>query len=199
MDDDEKLLKLFEISQKHYHFFHNALWEHEKHFTWWISILIASIFVIFMSDNLGFYLKNILVISVSILGLLVSFIGYNVIRKEGVYFKEGQESFNRISKALKINEEQWNLDSTGKKYSLIKNFPDPINFKSFDDEANENRANKPIIELLKCKNLGVRDYFQLIFIIFFVFFIFLIIHGFMKILLFVVAVMIRSVVMVTGI
>jgi hypothetical protein len=103
----------------------------------------------------------------------VSYLGYYVIRKEGVYFKESQESFNRISKALKLNEQCWKLEKNSeKKYELFKDF------RECSDKFDFEKCNKPYEELLSIKSLNdrdwtIRDCFQLLFVLFSIFFLLL--------------------------
>jgi uncharacterized membrane protein len=106
MDAEEKLLKLTEIFNNQLDSFHNALSETEKHFTWWILIILGFIVVAF---NIQYVQRPFLLFILSLVGIIVSLSGYFVIRKEGRYFVENKKTFNRIANVLDINEELWNI------------------------------------------------------------------------------------------
>jgi len=106
MDEEEKLLKLMDIFNNRLDSFHNALSESEKHFTWWILIILGFIVVAF---NVQYIQRPVLLFILSLAGIIVSLSGYFVIRKEGRYFVESKVTFNRIANVLDINEELWNI------------------------------------------------------------------------------------------
>ena len=106
MDEEEKLFKLMDIFNNRLDSFHNALSESEKHFTWWILIILGFIVVAF---TIQYANRPILLFILSLAGIIVSLSGYFVIRKEGMYFVENKKTFNRIANVLDINEELWNI------------------------------------------------------------------------------------------
>jgi hypothetical protein len=106
MDEEEKLLKLMDIFNNRLDSFHNALSESEKHFTWWILIILGFIVVAF---NVQYIKRPYLLVFLSLVGIVVSLSGYVVIRKEGSYFVENKKTFNQIASVLDINEELWNI------------------------------------------------------------------------------------------
>lgn len=98
----------------------------------------------------------------SLFGVLLSFFGYLVVRKEGVYFRDAMETFQRTSIALGLHESREHA-SNQRKFAFMPEYP--IN-QSFEEARD--KANKPFMHLLagvcRPKTLGVRDLFQLIFI-----------------------------------
>jgi hypothetical protein len=170
MENRDELLKLLQLSQEIRHYNHQALWEEEKHFTWWISIVFSTLIFVYLNSNLLVWQKVFIINLGCIFGFLVSLLGYRVIRKESIYFKDAIETFSRICRALelhKINKEsqnsEWNLP-------LMPEYPVSENFQ----DARKN-VNKPLHHLLlglfRSNTLSIRDCFQLIFIIFWFIFI----------------------------
>jgi hypothetical protein len=88
MNDDYKnkieLLKLTHDLKKYYH---AALWEEEKHYTWFIATILGANILTVLGGGISVSLKPILVILLSFLGLVVSRIAYKVISKECEYFQ----------------------------------------------------------------------------------------------------------------
>ena len=151
------------MSQEFRKYNHQALWEEEKHFTWWISVIFPALFFILISTNIQPILKIITITLGCIFGILLSFFGFIVIRKEGIYFTDALETFCRTCKALELNKPSTNKSEINMNLPLMPDYP--IN-KSF--EIARQKANKPIISLiinlLKPSTLKIRDCFQLIFI-----------------------------------
>lgn len=160
--DRQELLKILEISQSLRKYYHDALWDEEKHFTWWVSILFPGLILAYSSSQLCVWQKVTVITMGSLFGVLLSFIGYFVVRKEGVYFKDAMETFQRTSLALGLHESR-EYTSTQQRFALMPPYPMSEGF----DEA-RSKANKPFWRLLtgicRPKVLGVRDFFQLIFI-----------------------------------
>jgi uncharacterized membrane protein len=148
MDEEEKLLKLLEIFNNKLDSFHNALSASEKQFTWWILIILGFIVVGF---NVQYTQRPVLLSMLSLAGIMVALSGYFVIRKEGTYFVENKETFNRIANALGINEELWNIPGVNNKdeaktFALI---PEKNAGKKYTRTwEHEEAANKPFLALI---------------------------------------------------
>lgn len=157
-DEREENLKILEISQELRKYYHDALWEEEKHFTWWVSIVFPSLVLIYSSSQLCASQKVALITIGSLFGIFLAYIGFNVVKKEGIYFKESLETFNRTSLALGLHTQRGNEAHPLMPEYLISN--------SFEEAKDS--ANKPFIRLLSSlfnpMRLGVRDCFQLVFV-----------------------------------
>lgn len=162
MNNREELLKILEISQALRKYYHDALWDEEKHFTWWVSIIFPALIVTYSSSQLYAWQKVIVITMGSIFGILLSFIGYFVVRKEGIYFRDAMETFQRTSIALELHKPQKYI-SDQQNFALMPEYSISESFKESRD-----KANKSFIHLLagicQPKILGIRDFFQLIFI-----------------------------------
>ena len=148
MDEEEKLLKLMYIFNNRLDSFHNALSESEKHFTWWILIILGFIVVAF---NVQYVPRPVLLFILSLAGIIVSLSGYFVIRKEGRYFVENKATFNRIANVLDINEELWNIPGINNEDEAKKDVLGPernVSKKSTRTWDYEEAANKPFLALI---------------------------------------------------
>ena len=174
MDKREEDLKILEISQwvrKHHN---DALWEAEKHFTWWVSIVFPSLILVYTNAQLCPLQKAVLITLGSLFGIFLAIIGFVVVRKEGEYFKESIETVNRTSQALGLNKPPSII--FGPTLPLM---PDYEISESFEEARN--KANKKFMCLLRSilphrstpdekgrtdcdRNLGIRDCFQLVFV-----------------------------------
>lgn len=163
MEDRQELLNILEISQALRKYYHDALWDEEKHFTWWVSIVFSALVFVYSSSQLCAWQKVAVLTMGSLFGIFLSFIGCFVVRKEGVYFRDAMETFQRTSITLGLHEEPQNAPDSKKKFALMPEYPIS---KSFEEARD--KANKPFMRLLagvcRPKTLGVRDFFQLIFI-----------------------------------
>ena len=159
-DEDKKLLKYLEIIERRIQHHHDALWEEEKHYTWWIYVLIGFIILVVTSEFISIKTKELIIIGISLIGIFISCSAYRVVRKEGEYFFEAKQIYFNTIVALKINTLVY----------LPNSYP-KIQSKCFNLV---NDANKPLLGLFsglfKKRKLGIRDYFQLTFIIFFIIF-----------------------------
>lgn len=120
---DEVILEIINCNEQIIQFHRNyqmrvnshrqKLWEAQKHFTWWISAILSSILIILLAkeDLINPNCKAALIIIASVLGLFLSFFGFNANRKEG-------EQFDEAIKKIKFIEEKcigFNLKNDEKK------------------------------------------------------------------------------------
>jgi len=105
MSGQQELLKLLEVISQRVQHHHDALWEEAKHYSWWIYILLAGLVSLYL--NLG-SLKPWVGIPLTVLGNLfgcvLSLIGYNAVRREGKMFHEARQIRARIFVALRLNQ-----------------------------------------------------------------------------------------------
>jgi len=143
----------FEIRKYH----HGAIWEEQKHFTWLISILLSAIVIGATSDRLSETTTAIVVLVGSMVGCFLAVTAFRVQRREGEYFRNANASF----------VDEWNLA-----------------FPSSPLLRPPARANRPLYSLIGgafIGKIGVRDYFQLLFVAFAVAFTALTIFGIVSI------------------
>ncbi|RKY18092.1 MAG: hypothetical protein DRP63_02630 [Planctomycetota bacterium] len=143
------ILHLLDIVSRQIAHHHDALWQEEKHYTWWVYIVFAALLAIFLQvkDPLAMYS---LLCAVSAFGMIVSLVGYAVIRKEGEHFWKAMGKRNELMDLLRKDEPK--LPSVWGLY--INRMKD---------------ANKSLIDLLRSvlisRDAGIRDYFQFVFIV----------------------------------
>ncbi|MDH5782035.1 MAG: hypothetical protein OEZ07_05655, partial [Dehalococcoidia bacterium] len=93
--------------------------------------------------------------------IFISLMGYVVVRRESQYFHKAIQIYNRTIIALGLNQPMPHPSGN----SPISLMP-PIDIQDFDSV--KSKANKPLHELIASvfkRNLGIRDCFQLTFVI----------------------------------
>jgi hypothetical protein len=135
-------LTKLQVAQGIRDYHHSALWEEEKHFTWFISIILSAALILITNDKVSLPLKVLLVFLVSLIGGIISLIALRVVRNESQNF---QNSLIRLNDCLN---------------------------RCFDDfkvPAPPERANKTYYGLVLAVLRGqcsIRDAFQFIFVVF---------------------------------
>ena len=81
-----------------------TLWEEQKHFTWWISIVFSGLIFIISNNFLSWPQKSPIVIVGCLLGLFLSIIGIFVIKIEGSYFKNALQNIIILEKHFPFKE-----------------------------------------------------------------------------------------------
>jgi hypothetical protein len=75
-----------------------TLWEEQKHFAWWISIILSGLILIFLADEIDSKLRIIPIALGCIFGITISIVARRVISKEDIYFQEAKNNIERIEK-----------------------------------------------------------------------------------------------------
>jgi len=106
----KELLDLYRLTQDVRKYHHSALWEIEKHFTWWASILLgACVLILANVDKVGepaaYYVLGV----IAFVGALLSIMGKTVVEKEGEYFGEALQICNRVARVLGLESRQYNF------------------------------------------------------------------------------------------
>jgi len=148
-------VKRLEIAHNIREFHHKSLWEEEKHFTWWVSIVLSAQILIYTSNSLCNQSKLIFIFIASLVGIFLCIIAFRVLRREGEYFHTALSRFVKEYNSIYTT-------------SPLPDVPE--------------KANKNIRELIKsfltCK-IGVRDSFQLLFLLFIVIFVGILLFSFL--------------------
>ena len=182
MAESEDLLKLLEIISQRIQNHHSALWEEEKHYSWWIYIIFAGLIYLYLKlypTSVIFLTpleKTLIIVAISIFGIFISLMGYHVVRKESEFFYEARQIRARIFAYLNINKSM-DAPHCGK-YLLPDSETSVEDFEPFILKANKplrklfiNAILIPFQVSIKSnanrnkRNLGIRDCFQLTFII----------------------------------
>ncbi len=182
MSGQQELLKLLEVTSQRVQHHHDALWEEAKHYSWWIYILLAGLISLYLNLlNLCFlepWVGILLTVLGNLFGCVLSLIGYNAVRREGEMFYEARQIRARILVALGLDQL---MPEPHERESLMPQ----KDFKIKDFNSVKSKANEPLLKLF-CKalkaffhasiirkptkrnsknGLGIRDGFQLTFLI----------------------------------
>jgi len=175
MTSDPELLKLLELASQRLQHHHDALWEEEKHYSWWVYIIFAGLIYLYFKlppvTLLVPWQKALIMGLGSLFGCFISLMGYNVVRREGEFFHKAIQIYNDTAKVLKIHERvpkaivtiqpQANKSFCELIRSAFLTARDSLcGFltKCLKKKLNK-RKRKPE------NNLGIRDFFQLTFLI----------------------------------
>lgn len=166
--DTKELMDFYRLAQDVRKYHHSALWEIEKHFTWWVSIFLGALFLLLVNkDKLDVNIIPWALGLTAVFGLVVSLIGSAVVRREGRYFSEALQICNRAAKALGLDIHPYTAQQRNCAQAPLQ----PIEFALHPEDYlvrpfNEVKqtANKSYLRLLNVLSarLNVRDYFQLV-------------------------------------
>ena len=157
--DKQELIKLLEIANQRIRHHHDALWKEETHYTWLVYILAAGVIFIAAGSGFSWILKPVIIAILGIIGIVICWLGYLVVRKEGQFFHVALQIRNRLNYAVGLSQS-------------VKIEPD-FNERLIPDEDIEIKswekinceANKPLKCLLKGifkpSSMGIRDWFQI--------------------------------------
>jgi hypothetical protein len=146
---DDKLTKYLEITSERVTHHGRLLWQEEQHYTWWVYILFAALATVLLSESLGSW-RIVLIVLVSGFGIIVSFIGYKVIRIEGRQLHHALANQESVLSQLGLCHEKRAKATPNKTLKeLLVGFAKTI----VQTKLPENEA------------LGIRDYFQLTLIV----------------------------------
>jgi hypothetical protein len=96
---ENKLQIVHDIRQMH----HTALWEEEKHFTWWVYGIVAGILYVLGNDNFSGLWKGLISLFLSVYGIFISAKGMEVFNREKIWF---DAVMNDLKKNLKGNKQK---------------------------------------------------------------------------------------------
>jgi hypothetical protein len=101
---NEELIAYFEATSQRISHHGNLLWEEEKHYTWWVYVVIGAMLYLLLSPQVWGCLRLYLIVIVSLFGIVVSCIGLRVIRVEGVQFCDALRLQDKILEAMNLSE-----------------------------------------------------------------------------------------------
>jgi hypothetical protein len=131
-----------DMADKIRHYNYNSIWEQQKHFTWLISIILSAQAIVLAGTKLDSSDKIAILCVASIVGIMISIIGFRVQRIEGVYSCQANELF-------------------AKEYQIV--YPDAR--PPYQSGPPNKRIPNLIVSCLLGK-AGVRDHFQVLFLAF---------------------------------
>lgn len=102
--DRIELLKHMEFMLARIHNHHSALWEEEKHYSWWVYILFAGLIYLYSTTGWEKGTTRYMIIAVSIIGMIVSLAAIRVIWAEGKYLYEALQLYDRTAVALGFDQ-----------------------------------------------------------------------------------------------
>jgi hypothetical protein len=81
----------FAFKVRAYH--HNAIWEEQKHFTWFMSILLSAQLLALTSDRIETPTKALVTSLAAFVGVTLAATGFRVQRREGEFFRNANELY----------------------------------------------------------------------------------------------------------
>ena len=105
-EDNETSRLLLRISSERIQQHRNALWEEEKHYTWWIYVIFGALIYIYSNQSLAAQDRVVLLIGASGFGFFISLLGYGVVRREGNQFYSARKKYYYVMARLKEPSQQ---------------------------------------------------------------------------------------------
>lgn len=162
MVSNSELLKFLELAFQRQQHHHNALWEEEKHYSWWIYIIFAALIFVYVNRPLVAWQNVAILAAGSAFGVFISLIGYGVVRRESEYFHQALQTYNRSLIALGLDQR---MPHPYGSESLMPRHEIRIqDFNSVKLQANKS-LRQLVAAVFKRRKLGIRDCFQLTFLI----------------------------------
>jgi len=144
-----EILEFLRTAQQRYESQHSVLWKVETHYTWLVYIVIGGLVFIWLNPtSLSDELRLSIIRYGSILGLILSLVGYYVVRLEGEYLWEDRQIYART--LLKLHQ--------------IELLHPPENSEFEDWEDVRKKANKSFLLLLISLVLSIPYCFIAIFL-----------------------------------
>ena len=124
-DPRTELFKILEIAEARRRYHHNALWEEQKHFTWWVALIAPAVVGLHLQkgDILSEAQKAGLMLTGCALGILVAGIAIYVISREGRVFRETLLAINRAGHALALDEPKTYQALIGQPLAIFPAYP----------------------------------------------------------------------------
>ena len=157
MSGQQKLLKLLEIISQRVQHHRDALWQVEKHYSWWIYIIFAGLIYLYLNK------QALLIVLGSTFGFFISIMGYHVLRRESKFFYEALRMRKRILGALELEPsitQDFDPVKGEANKPLLKLFS-----KAFGTLFHASIIRKPTKRKRNSNSFGIRDGFQLTFLI----------------------------------
>jgi hypothetical protein len=135
-----RLLDIVSQDRKHEH---GALWEEEKHYSWWIYVLFAGLIWVYANGHISVVGRQVIITLGGVLGMILAFFAFQAIRRESEYFHTSGQIRARIIGALRLNDA-----------ALM-----PVDYYEVECfELVKDRANKSVCRLIKGAYLEVRQF-----------------------------------------
>ncbi len=158
LTDDDELSNYLAVIARRLNHYHESLWEEEKHYTWWIYIIIGGLILLYANHSaIQPWWRILLLFLGGCFGAFISITGLKVVGREGEGFCETQQIFDRVVIELGIHEMIVNDESLAHEKTKVR-----------DMKAVRKEANKPYYRLVIgffTGKIGIRDYFQLTFVV----------------------------------
>lgn len=131
-----------DMAHKIRHSNYNSIWEQQKHFTWLISIILSAQAIVLTGTKLASSDKVAIILIASVMGIVISIIGFRVQRIEGIYFCQANVLFVKEHQAV---------------------YPEAETPHSAKEP---NKSIPRLIVAVFSGKAGVRDHFQILFLAF---------------------------------
>jgi len=112
----ENWLKYLDIISQRVRHHHDALWEEEKHYSWWIYPILAGTVWVLASEQLKSdpCLQTMIITGASLLGIYLSWAAFTTIRREYGFFREWRKLQEEVEGALRDQRKIGDRKTEGK-------------------------------------------------------------------------------------
>lgn len=104
----KELFEVLQVAEARRRYHHNALWEEQKHFTWWVALIVPAVVGLHLQgpDMLSHAQKAGLMVTGCALGIVIACIAIYVISREAKSFRKTVLTVNRAAHALGLDQPQ---------------------------------------------------------------------------------------------
>jgi hypothetical protein len=85
------------------HHYHRALWDEERHYAWWVSIILPSLAFVYVAPGVGTDAKRILITAGAGLGMALAWLGQHIVRVESRNFSKAMWRHEALVRVLGLD------------------------------------------------------------------------------------------------
>jgi hypothetical protein len=100
MPDHPALLAFLDVISQRVRHHHNAIWEEEKHYSWWVYTILAGLIWVYSNHGIAPLGRFTIILFGSCFGIWLCISGWRAIHLESKYFYEALELQRRTIKSL---------------------------------------------------------------------------------------------------
>ena len=83
--------------------YHRALWDEERHYSWWISIILPALAIVYATPNLTVLVKQAVVTAGAAVGLILALAAQHVVRIEGRNYIKAMWRHDALVRLLELD------------------------------------------------------------------------------------------------
>lgn len=143
--------------------YHGALWEEERHYAWWVSIILPALLVAYVAPGIASDTKRVIVIAGALIGLILSLLAQHIVHIEGNNFSRAMWRHEAAARAVGLTVPR-KVEGLGNEVQLYQ-----AAYAGITSEDAAEAAGNKLVRIRRGKRgarMGIRSSFRLTFILF---------------------------------